>query len=176
MPGTRRRPSDPTYSTRNVRCERRTPPWRSCLPRHHAAEGPAPAPSSSSAVASWLDLVVLPVAKPQAAKNASPLDHADGAHARHLLRQPGVVDHFHDVIDILVRFRLFFRQSFFRLRPGDDAARLQLLVDTAADGVLDGGGTAHGAARTVAGGAQRPVPAARPTRPPPTPPAPLPPG
>src|SRR5262249_22975869 len=44
---------------------------------------------------------------------------------------------------------------FAALGAGDDAFGFQLLVDATAGGVLDGGGTAHGPARAVAGCAGR---------------------
>src|SRR4051812_22630788 len=84
------------------------------------------------------------------------LDDPDGPHARHLGRQAGLVDHFNNLIDILVRPGLLLRKALAALSAGDDAARLQFLVDAAAGGVLDGGGAAHRPARPVAGGAERP--------------------
>src|SRR5207245_1583817 len=69
----------------------------------------------------------------------STFDHADRPHARDLARQPRVMDDFHDVIDILVRLGLFLREADAALGAGDDAARLQFLVDAPAGGVLDRG-------------------------------------
>src|SRR6185437_7472382 len=65
------------------------------------------------------------------------------------------------IIDILVRLGLLLRESLAALRPSNDAACFQFLIDAPAGRVLDGGGAAHGAARAVAGGAKGFLHAAR---------------
>src|SRR5207244_5342197 len=56
----------------------------------------------------------------------SSFDYTDRPHPRHLVRQSRPVNYVHNVIDVLVSFRLFLRQPPMTLRAGDDALRLQL--------------------------------------------------
>src|SRR5262249_7041303 len=90
-----------------------------------------------------------------------PLDDANRLHPRHLLAQPSAMNDIDDVIDVLVRVRLLFREATAALRPRDDATRLQLLVDASAAGVLDRGSSAHLSPGAVAGRAERLLHAAR---------------
>ena len=68
---------------------------------------------------------------------------------------PTLVDDVDDMIDVLVRRRLFLGQALLAARAGDDADRVELLVDAAARGQLDRRGAAHHPARPVAGRAER---------------------
>src|SRR5262249_25517052 len=89
------------------------------------------------------------------------LDDANRPHPGDLARQPRLVDDLDHVVHVLVRLGLLLREPPAALGPGDDALGLQLLVDLAAAGLGDGGGAAHGPAGAVAGGAERPLHAAR---------------
>src|SRR6185437_17004911 len=97
----------------------------------------------------------------QACRDDSSLNHSHGPHPRHLLRQPRLMYDLDHIIDILVRLGLLLRESLAALRPSNDAACFQFLIDAPAGRVLDGGGAAHGAARAVAGGAKGFLHAAR---------------
>src|SRR5262249_11372019 len=98
------------------------------------------------------------------------LNHPDRPHARNLLAQPRPMNHIDHLVHILVRLRLFLRESLAALRPRNDAASLQFLVDAPPARVLHRCGSAHRPACSVARRAERPLHAARltdqhPTRP-----------
>src|SRR5262249_50628454 len=65
------------------------------------------------------------------------LNHTDRSHPRPHLRQPRQVDRLDYVIDVLVGPRLLLRKALVALGAGDDAFRLQFLVNAAAGGFLD---------------------------------------
>ncbi len=81
------------------------------------------------------------------------------------LEMPDLVDDVDDMIDVLVRGRLFFGQALVAAGARDDADRVQLLVDPPAGGQLDRRGAAHLSAGAVAGRAERACPCCRAVRP-----------